>query len=393
MRAETAPFQRLRAERVGLKSPVLNHLRISASRVFSHANVVDEKLPAVQQTDEEFVPIRRIVRARRLSSQRRVSVSLPAELRAFIARRPRLRLRVVGVRVDEFQRSPAAVRIGRPAPAVAIPHFVHLRAERVAKLDGIACIRERAGKLPVIHYEKSARRNRRRRRKCERNRVVEFPPRDVHCSACTVVQFHPLRSVFQIRHRVIRVRKCRVRVIENFVDGHAARDVYRRTREHRLCKKIRRARRAARRRARDPTRRRVAGQSHAAFCERRPCAIRRSRPIARHAILHFIHQPALFRAQPDRVARAIETADKRPQRTAGISSNGRHHNERARLQHRAIGESKIDAARDLPAAEIQPRSKLIYNLHPIRRAERRRVVVDFIKSRHTARRTRRARLW
>ena len=99
MGAQQTPFRRTLADRIAFKGSVLNHRNRNAIGIFNHRNVVDQRLPGVQKTQQELMPVSGIIAPGRFAAGTAIGDRLPGAVVGFIARGPGFRTAAVGMRV------------------------------------------------------------------------------------------------------------------------------------------------------------------------------------------------------------------------------------------------------------------------------------------------------
>ena len=140
MRAQQPPFCRTLTNGVVFKISVLNHLHRRAIGIFNHRNVVDQRLPGVQKTQQELMPVSGIIAPGRFAAGTAIGDRLPGAVVGFIARRPGFRSAAVRMGVHQFQRGPSTVGQFRPTTALEIRDLIHEGICAIPKSDAIPAV-------------------------------------------------------------------------------------------------------------------------------------------------------------------------------------------------------------------------------------------------------------
>ena len=154
------------------------------------------------------------------------------------------------------------------------------------------------------------------------------------------------------------------------------------TRDHRARRrrKIDRARRATRLRARGPARGVGGVGKRIAFRERDAAAVGRDGPGAVVAVAQLVHRAVVVIAEAQRLAGVAQRAGEGPERAGIHPRRLRQHEPRAGRDDGAVRECEIHAARNAPAGQVHVHAHDIDQLDELRRLARTAgVVVDFVE--------------
>ena len=122
------------ARRARLEVPVRDQLAVTSTRVFNHADIIDQDLSASQQAETELPPpVGADVGLRDLP----VGVGLPVGLEALIAVFPGACAFIVRARIPKLQARSAAIGIDRPGVVIVVAHLVHHIAHPVPENNAV----------------------------------------------------------------------------------------------------------------------------------------------------------------------------------------------------------------------------------------------------------------